>query len=116
VQCSRQQAQKSKPRTSSPQQSDVITSIILISTLPFLFSYIDIIQVILEIASKIFGFLCQEILTKLFVFAALFGMIFAGAYLLGSRKTCRKSFAHKGLRQKTGAGFSVSPYAVRVYV
>jgi hypothetical protein len=31
-------------------------------------------------------------------------------------ETCRKSLCHKGLRQKTGAGFAVSPYAIRVYV
>jgi hypothetical protein len=43
-------------------------------------------------------------------------MIFAGAYLLGSRKTCRKSLSHKGLRRKIGGVLVVSPYAARVYV
>jgi hypothetical protein len=48
----------------------------------FLFSYIDILPWHIEHSSKIFLFLCQEILTKLFVFLRLFGTAFANANIM----------------------------------
>jgi hypothetical protein len=44
--------------------------------------YIDIIPDQLEIARAFFGFLCQEILTKLLVILIWFGMAFANANIV----------------------------------
>jgi hypothetical protein len=64
-------------------------------------------QPYLELSREIFGFLCQEILTKLFCIFGMIGTLFA---------TCRKSLRHKHLRQNRPARLALSPYRARVYV
>ena len=81
----------------------------------FLFSYIDIIQTILEVSSKIRKFLCKENLTQFLRFFTPFGTRFACGYPLGLDKTRHKSLYIKGLRQIWPRVCVVSPYATRVY-
>jgi hypothetical protein len=72
-------------------------------------SYIDILQARLDIAREKSGFLCQEILTQLFIIFIPFGIRFA----ISIRS---KSLRHKHLRQKSGRKIVVSPYATRLYI
>jgi hypothetical protein len=64
-------------------------------------------QPYLELSREICGFLCQEILTKLFCILGMIGTLFA---------TCRKSLRHKHLHRRRPALRVVSPYTERVYV
>ena len=97
--------------------------LLIFFSLGFLFFYIDIIQGILEIASKILGFLRQGILTLLFMIFMVFGTRFARANIMPNRMAQhllilirRKSLCSKGLRQIGGRKFVVSPYVIRVCV
>jgi hypothetical protein len=53
------------------------TSIVIFFLSFSLTSYIDIIQAILELASEIYRFLCQENLTQLLVILLKIGILFA---------------------------------------
>jgi hypothetical protein len=67
-------------------------------------SYIDIIQAMLEHSREKSRFLCQEILTKLFMIFIVFGTRFARANIMPNR-----------MAQVLLCSFDVSAYAARVY-
>ena len=97
--------------------------LLIFFSLGFLFFYIDIIQGILEIASKILGFLRQGILTLLFMIFMVFGTRFARANIIPNRMAQhllilirRKSLCSKGLHQTRAAALDLSRYRARVYV